>query len=288
MNLLQSSCIFKGEIECNLCGRDRLRVIENDQRPYNVLKCKNCSLVFVYPHPDPTMLNSHYDNGYYKEWIAAQKRQRLRMWKKRLAKIRKDRQAGRLLDIGCGEGTFLALAQKEGWQIYGTEISAFASKYATASLGTNIFCGDLLSTGFEENFFDVVTMWHVLEHVSNPKRYLSEIHRILKPKGLLVLAVPNVNNIIFRIAYRIIKRRKVKLFTIGEKEVHLYHFSPNTLKDFLDRTGFDCISLSPDFGIIETPKKLINLIAVLFFYLFRMQVFDATEIFAVPKRESNR
>jgi 2-polyprenyl-3-methyl-5-hydroxy-6-metoxy-1,4-benzoquinol methylase len=209
------------------------------------------------------------------------------MWKQRLENLKMCRPEGHLLDIGCGEGTFLALAQKKGWEIGGTEVSEYAAGYASDLLKIDIFNGGLPEAGFEENTFDVVTMWHVLEHVQNPMSYLSEIRKILKPEGLFILAVPNVENRVFQIAYRFIKGRKMKLFTRREKEIHLYHFSSKTVKDYLKRAGFDCVKLSPDFGIIDVPKKMINWFSVIFYYLFRIHVYDAMEIYAVPRKNLN-
>ena len=273
------------QIECNLCGQSSFTVLEDDQQPHRVLKCDTCSLVFVYPHPDPAGLRDHYDMAYYQEWLNSQKRQRLQMWERRLEKLKMYRPEGNFLDIGCGEGTFLDLAQKNGWEISGTEVSEYAARYASDLLKVDIFNGDLPAAGFEENTFDVVTMWHVLEHVENPMGYLSEIKRVLKPEGLFVLAVPNVGNRVFQIAYRLIKGRKMKLFTLGEKEVHLYHFSAKTIQAYLKRAGFDCVKLSPDFGIIDISKKVINWFSVIFYYLFRMHVYDAVEIYAVPQKK---
>lgn len=276
--------MLSSEIKCNLCDQRQFEIVEDDQQPYKVLKCANCSLVFVHPHPPAVELESHYDNGYYDEWISRQKDKRLGMWQKRLEKIAGFKSSGQLLDVGCGEGAFLGLAQKKGWQVSGTELSAFGARYAADTLGSDIYRGDLLSAGFKKNFFDVVTMWHVLEHVDDPKKYLSEIHRILKPDGLFVIAVPNVNNLVFQIAYRIVKGKMHKLFTIGEKEIHLYHFSPITLRRYLEETGFSCLRLAPDYGIIDPAKKIVNWISAIPYYLAGIQIFDAIEVIAFPKR----
>jgi len=271
------------KISCNLCGKRQFKVIEDDEAPFKVLQCNNCSLLFVYPHPDYSELKGHYDDGYYAYWINVQKEKRIRMWAKRLNKLMKFRSGAKLLDVGCGEGTFLKFAKKNGWQISGTEVSSWAAKYASDILGTNIFYGELFDAEYPDNYFDVVTMWHVLEHVKDPKRYLKEIHRILKPDGLLVMAVPNVNDLVMQIAYRIIKRRKIKLFSKGEKEVHLYHFSSETVQAYLDKSGFKCVKLSPDFGIVEYSKRLINMVSVIPFYLTGIKIFNAIEIYGMPK-----
>jgi len=106
----------------------------------------------------------------------------------------------------------------------------------------------------------------------------------LKPDGLLVVAVPNVNDIVMQIAYGIIKRRKMKLFSKEEREVHLYHFSPETIKGYLDKTGFDCLKLSPDFGIVQYGKKLINDISIIPYYLAGIHIYNAIEVFAIRKK----
>jgi len=151
-------------------------------------------------------------------------------------------------------------------------------------LGTEIYCGQLHQACFADDSFDVVTMWHVLEHVEDPKRCLTEVHRVLKPHGLLVLAVPNVNDLLMKFAYRIIKRRSLKLVSINDKEVHLYHFSPKTLHSYFDKTGFDCLRLSPDYGIVQFPKKLINWISVIPFYIAGFKIFNAIETLAIPRK----
>jgi len=269
---------------CNLCGHNRFRVIERDESPFQVLKCQNCGLVFVHPHPKPDELKDHYCEKYYSEWINQQKNKRIRMWESRINRINKLRPCGKLLDVGCGEGLFLRLAQDNGWQISGTELSTYASKIASKTLATEIYCGQLHQACFADSSFDVVTMWHVLEHVEDPKSYLSEIHRILKPDGFLVLAVPNVNNLVMHLAYSAIRLRKLKLFSVNDKEVHLYHFSAKTLPAYFDKTGFDCLRLSPDYGVVEFPKKLINWISVIPFYTAGFKIFNAIETLAIPRK----
>jgi 2-polyprenyl-3-methyl-5-hydroxy-6-metoxy-1,4-benzoquinol methylase len=273
-------------VSCNLCGHKYYKVMENDETPFRVVKCKKCSLVFVHPYPNYEKLKRHYADNYYEEWLAAQRKKRIKMWNRRLKRLENCRERGSILDVGCGEGTFLQVAKKNDWTINGTELSAYGAKYATNLLGVEIFCGELYDAKFPENSFDVITMWHVLEHVTDPKGYLTEIKRILKPDGLLIIAVPNVNDLLMRIAYRIVKRRRIKLFLRGEKEVHLYHFSPKTIKAYLDTTGFECMRLRPDFGIVENSKKLINLISTLPYFLAGIKIFNAIEVYAIFTKDS--
>ncbi len=272
---------------CNLCGWKEFEIIEDEEAPFRVLGCKMCSLVFVHPQPESEVLATHYDEDYYRAWTGPQKRERIKMWAARLDRVEKYKQEGRLLDVGCGDGVFLDLAKKRGWKVVGTELSSFAALRASDLLEEDIFCGGLLDAGYPEKYFDVVTLWHVLEHVQNPLKYLTEVRRIIKSDGLLVIAVPNVNNIVMQVAYRLIRRKRIKFYSREDREIHLYHFSVDTLMKYLSRTGFSCLSYGPDFGIVETSKKAINWLAAAFFYLTGMKIFNAIEVYAEPEMSTS-
>jgi 2-polyprenyl-3-methyl-5-hydroxy-6-metoxy-1,4-benzoquinol methylase len=267
---------------CNLCGAGRFEIIEDSEKPFFVLKCSQCSLIFVDPVPDLASLATHYDKDYYADWLGNQKTIRLKMWRKRLRGIERHAPKGRLLDVGCATGTFLQLAQEDGWEIRGTESSIYAANFARDLLKADIFCGHLMDARYENSFFDVVTFWHVLEHLHDPLQYLMEVHRILKPTGLLVIAVPNVNDYIMRIAYRIVKGRSLKRFSKDDREIHLYHFSDETLRKCLQKAGFECLKISPDYGITESSKKLVNAIAVAIYSVTGQKIFNAIEVHAAP------
>jgi 2-polyprenyl-3-methyl-5-hydroxy-6-metoxy-1,4-benzoquinol methylase len=271
------------DISCNLCGQNNVRIREDDEPPFRVLECHICGLVFVHPLPDCARLSGHYDENYYRAWITQQKDKRSRMWRNRLKRLEKHSKCGMLLDVGCGDGSFLRLAKQNGWVVNGTECSEHAAKFAGERLGIHVFHGELAAAGYPEGSYDVVTMWHVLEHVTNPMVYLREIHRILKPSGLLVLAVPNVDDLVMQAAYRLWKGRKMKLFSPLDREVHLYHFSPKTLRNYIDKTGFHCLQLAPDSGIVDNAKRFVNGIAILSYHLTGLKIYNAIEIWAVKK-----
>ena len=180
-----------------------------------------------------------------------------------------------LIDVGCGEGLFLKLAKKDGWDITGTEISPFAVTYGKEKLGLNILQGELMDIGFLDKTFDAVTMWHVLEHTTNPLVVLKETRRILKDDGVFILAIPNLNNVFSQWAYRLVKGRRMHLFDPEDRELHLYHFTPATIRLALEKAGFRVEKIIPDMGIVQWHMRILNYIAKVVSLLIGRIVTDA-------------
>jgi 2-polyprenyl-3-methyl-5-hydroxy-6-metoxy-1,4-benzoquinol methylase len=99
-----------------------------------------------------------------------------------------------LLDVGCGSGTLIGILKQRGFRVLGVDFSAEAAALAESENGVEVLVGSLEQAGFKDGSFDVVTLFHVLEHVTNPRDVLAEVHRILRPDGRLVLQVPNIDS----------------------------------------------------------------------------------------------
>lgn len=136
----------------------------------------------------------YYPSGYYGEgrrfshmveWLLD------RLYTYRAARIERVKRPGRVLDIGCGRGLLLNKLRQRGWDPYGTELSEEAASYARDELKLPVTTLSLEEANFPDGEFDLVILWHVLEHVRAPREMLKEISRILKPGGLLLVAVPN-------------------------------------------------------------------------------------------------
>lgn len=271
-------------ILCDLCGGDNSTVIQEAEPPFKAVRCNSCGLVFITPQPDTARLSAHYhQEEYYRAWVETQKAQRLRLWQRRFREMQKFRRFGKLLDVGCGLGTFVKIAKDYGFDATGTEVSDFAVKYAYEAYGLNIVPGALEAVRFPDECFDVVTIWHVLEHLPSPRATLTEIHRILKKGGMLVVAVPNINEHIFRLAYRLVRGRELKLFSVHDKELHLYHFSQETLPLILEKTGFEVIEIGVDLCNVEWAKRLIDLVGMCWWRLTGMNVAGAIQAYAIKK-----
>jgi len=118
-------------------------------------------------------------------------------WKRRLIERRKA--PGRILDVGCGTGEFLAEMSRHGWEAVGLDQDGEAVEYARRAYGLDAQTVDIEDFSAVDESFDVVTFWHVLEHLPNPKGALRQVRRILKPDGLLLLAVPNIDSLDFQV-----------------------------------------------------------------------------------------
>jgi 2-polyprenyl-3-methyl-5-hydroxy-6-metoxy-1,4-benzoquinol methylase len=107
----------------------------------------------------------------------------------------KGSEKGRLLDVGCGNGTFLDQMRQLGWEVTGVEPDGEAVSVAVQKLGLEVFHGSLEEAKFPEGHFDAITMNHVIEHVSDPIALLTECRRVLRPRGKLVVATPNIRSL---------------------------------------------------------------------------------------------
>lgn len=271
------------ECLCPLCSSTRCELAETTEPPHRLVRCADCSLVFVDPIPDSGELSRHYDQDYYAEWVSTQRDKRERMWSRRLKGIENKSTGGDILDVGCGDGLFLELAKRNGWRVQGTDVSAYAAGFASERLGQSVFCGEIWDAGFHEQSFDVVTLWHVLEHTTQPACVLHEVRRVLKAGGTLVLAVPNLNDHLMRLAYRLVKGRRLRRFSLRDKEIHLFHFSVNSIRRLLDAAGFECQQIGPDFGIVELAYRLVNWPAAVLFYILGVHWYNSIQAVASPK-----
>ena len=158
---------------------------------------------------------------------------------------------GRLLDIGGGNGRYLFVLQKLGWQTYGIEPNSVSSGYARDELQLNVETGDLLNYKCEGKFFDVITMWHSLEHLYEPIPTLKEVKRVLKDDGLLVIAIPNIDSF----AAKVFKENWYQL----EVPIHLIAFSPDSITRMLDSAGFNVKKIYYDRRNSPLSRSLRNL-----------------------------
>lgn len=243
-------------VSCNLCGSNDSKLLytlsdfylERPEITVQLRQCRRCGLGYQDPRPTAEEIKEHYPDNYEpyvnldKELPGGLLGQAIRYGlQKRVSYITRYKQQGRLLDVGCSTGSFLLMMQRSAqWQVQGVELNEHVARLAVEQRGLKVFPGRLEDAEFADQLFDAVTMWDVLEHVHDPLATLSEIHRILKPGGLLVVRVPNLASW----DARLFKRYWAGL----DAPRHLYLFTPQTLVQSIEQAGFQRKALDSKIG----------------------------------------
>jgi len=145
---------------------------------------------------------------------------------------------GRLLDIGCGSGLFLQLAQKKGWKVEGLDFDPKSIARVSHRYGIPVHEGKFQAVRFQPGTLDVITMWDYLEHVEGPVGIITQVRSLLAPTGVLVIACPNHKSLLFWAAITLSKLTQGKFFCYPLRLLypitHLSYFDP----DFLSRNLF--------------------------------------------------
>jgi len=245
-------------VTCNLCGYDNYKVLHKAR--YNkimseqeliekfrssgdeslidqVVKCRKCGLIYINPRINPDLILKGYSQGEDSNFVSQAKGREL-TFTKCLKQIEKFKRNGKILDVGTAGGSFLAVAKRKGWDVYGCEPNKWLCNWAKENYSIDVRQGDIFKQKYQNNLFDVVTLWDVLEHTPDPMAVLKECNRILKPRGLLVVNYPDIGSSIARIM------RSKWIFLLS---VHLYYFTPRTIRAALEKSGFSMLKIKPHF-----------------------------------------
>jgi 2-polyprenyl-3-methyl-5-hydroxy-6-metoxy-1,4-benzoquinol methylase len=221
---------------CWLCGASTQPAAELAPLPFTA--CRACGFVFR-ADLGRQELRGVYEQGRYErmggERYAAELEARRRDARVRLRWLAPHARGGTLLDVGAATGAFVAEALAAGFAAWGIEPTPAFARQAQTLTGVYVREGTLEDAALEDAALDVVTMWHVLEHVPDPLVQLERLRGALRPGGVLALEVPNYGSQV--------ARRQRAAWPSLEPEVHVNQFAPATLRAALERTGFTLVEL---------------------------------------------
>ena len=224
------------------------------------IRCQNCGLLSMYPLPTQTAIAELYDADYYGlgetkllKWMefirsACMKRRARRVFS--LAKT----EAIHILDIGAGDGRFLKNMHDFGCKIYGTELECPAYNRASMIPEIHLVHCDITQAAFEPEKFNIITIWHVLEHMPDPAKIINHCQKLLAPGGLIIIEVPNLGSWQSHISGS-------NAFHLDPPR-HLYQFTKRSLTALLNNANFKIFkqeTASLEMGVIGVMQSWLNI-----------------------------
>ena len=250
--------------ECFICGNSSfssfIKCTDHtvSKEDFSIVQCDNCGFKFTNPRPDEEELGKYYQSEEYISHSNTNKglinkiyhfvRKYTLSKKLRLINSLSDvnphtsRVLGigvgvnKILDIGCGTGEFLHTCKQNGWDAYGIEPDEKARNSAIENYGLNVKREDEIKF-LKNNSFNIITLWHVLEHISKINELSGELKRLLKEDGRLIVAVPNCNSLDAKIYG--------KYWAAYDVPRHLYHFTPENIKHLFGKLDMQIESINP-------------------------------------------
>ena len=251
------------EVSCPLCGSSSSQsyalyythLFDDDVIPMNLVQCVECDLIFVSPRPGGDEIQTLYESD---RFTADQNKGtvgrgvlptvndihfRDKAWK--VEKLEELVGGGRLLDIGCGFGAMMKVAEDRGkWQAFGIDPSPAVVEFAREALGVNAQCKSVFEMDFPPSSFDAVSMDNVLEHIDRPVECMRAVSRVLRPGGVVFIDVPNIRGLSSRLwrFYLKVFPREGHPNTYG----HIYFYTRKSISILLRKVGLEPIQTLTD------------------------------------------
>ena len=288
---------------CLVCGDEAPQLLYRITR-FQVQRCRSCEQIYLYPLPSPEEiremfsrlytegegsvpeLKSYYDFCYEDE----PGNPLVQQYERWLDQVEKHCAPGRILDVGCGTGLFLSVARRRGWEPFGIDDSAEATKHAREHFGLDVWVGDFADFRAEERRFDTITGWDIIEHARQPLEVLEAMHGCLAPDGVVALSTPNQRSILDVIAgafYRLSGGRATAALEKFYIEQHFLYFTPDTMAQAFERAGFEVLDLQLELTDLRrlTLSPLMRLVLESMFLVARATGLQ-NRLFAVARARS--
>lgn len=238
--------------DCTICGSSSIsKALETkdysiSKEPYEIWECESCGFHFTQNVPDQEHIAPYYQSEDYishsdtKKGIVNNLYHRVRqiMLARKYKIVKKYSRFGKLLDYGAGTGYFPGYVKSQGHDVEAIEIDPEARAYAQKTFGISVHePSALVHNTFQDGQFDAITLWHVMEHLYDPKSYLVHFRKLLAENGHLIIAVPNYTS----------KDGQYygKHWAAYDVPRHLWHFSPSTMKQLGEQEGFTLVDKQP-------------------------------------------
>jgi SAM-dependent methyltransferase len=219
------------------CGATTAHAVGTFESGHTLVQCDGCGVQALHPQPGDAELAAAYSREYYgltrRKFIApiaamvgAFQDGRAR----RVSRLVGHEGSRRILDVGCGNGGFLMQMKRRGFEVEGTEWTADAAARIPHAADFPIHVGDLIEMNLSPQSFDAVTLWHVFEHLRQPRETLARIHSLLKPGGVLLMSMPNVESAQ--------AQRYGTHWFHHDPPRHLFGFGPHSITLLLENSGF--------------------------------------------------
>ena len=248
--------MIENNVQCPICSRTDLRckpfgyLYKN--RWLGAIECMTCKIIFIHPQPTEQEIASLYSKEYFEhdfrcghagsyfDDAALEKLSEDKL----LYRFKQFKTDGTFLEVGCAGGAFLNTLRKAGYNVHGVELSSEAAQLARERFNLDVRVGDLISAQYPDGMFDLVYMGDVLEHIPNPNAILKEIHRIMKPGGILGIRCPMQTNTLFSrigfMAYSLLGKKA----TVHLPPYHLFEYRPKSFAHLLNLHRFEVTILN--------------------------------------------
>jgi len=236
--------------KCPICSTEQLEVFLTavdytvSHETFTIVKCVGCGFHFTNPVPSKDVIGKYYKSESYVSHSSSSKgiinkiylQVRKYTLKKKLKLIQKEAKGKALLDVGAGTGHFLNVCQLNGFESLGLEPDDDARIFAKSNFSLELIPSQELHN-LPDKSRDVITMWHVLEHVYDLRNDLAKITSVLKDDGVLIVAVPNMNSYV--------AKHYKEFWAAYDLPIHLYHFTPNDIKNLFEQYNFRIDKILP-------------------------------------------
>ncbi len=235
---------------CPICNSDQTKAFlvckDNtvSRETFNIIECISCGFKYINPRPEAEKLGVYYKSEEYvshsntKKGFVNSVYQMVRKYTmlKKLQLISEFYKTGKILDIGCGTGDFLKTLKDAKWETIGIEPSVDARKMAVENYALDVREeAEIKNLGTET--FDIITMWHVLEHVPQLNGRIEDLKRLIKPNGVIIIAVPNYTSLDAKIY--------AENWAAYDVPRHLYHFSPADIETVFKKHDLNVFRVLP-------------------------------------------